>query len=128
MIPSHWAQSKRTDHKQTGMDGGEFTATRSGKLINNFISANQASYSGGAIRTAETYDTSSVTEIINNTITANTVTGPWGVGGSMFLGGNTNCLVMNNIFYDNYAELSEEIHITNSIIVEIHNVILTPGN
>jgi hypothetical protein len=89
-------------------------------LFNNLISGNQAVMQGGAICFYGTSDTTIVTEVTNNTIISNAVTGEGGEAGSIYYHSNNRILLMNNIFYGNQAEAPDEIKIFYGN-VEIYN-------
>jgi hypothetical protein len=73
------------------------------KMVNNFISGNQAELSGGAVYFQGMVDDTIPAEMINNTITYNFASGQ---GGGMMISGEMNILLMNNVLYGNQAEAS----------------------
>jgi hypothetical protein len=102
-------------------EGAGITCRTIGATItNNFISGNQADIRAGAIYFLGNANTISVAEVINNTITSNSVTGQGGEAGSIYFNAYNSFLLMNNIFYGNQAETSDEMKIVASI-VQIHN-------
>jgi hypothetical protein len=105
----------------TAVDGAGITVQRTGiTLLNNFISGNHAEVRGGAIFFYITAGPGIVAEITNNTVVDNSVTGQGGVAGSFDFYGNFNAMLLNNIFYGNQAETSDEMRISGSQ-VQIHN-------
>jgi hypothetical protein len=96
------------------------------RLLNNFISGNQAEMRGGAIYLYGSTNPSTVAEFINNTITSNSATGQGGEAGSIYFQSNINVLLMNNIFYGNQAQISDEISISAGT-VQIHNCDINTG-
>jgi hypothetical protein len=102
-------------------DGAGITVQNTGiRLLNNFISGNQAGMRGGAILFFIPNNINVVIEATNNTVVNNSVTGQGGVAGSLDFYGNFNTLLMNNLFYGNQAENYDEIRIVTST-VQIHN-------
>jgi hypothetical protein len=94
------------------IDGaGIFFQTIGARLINNFISGNQAETGGGALYFSGTANNISIAEVINNTITSNSANGQGGEAGSIYFNANNSLLLMNNIFFGNQAETSDEMKI-----------------
>lgn len=105
----------------TAVDGAGIACVKSGvELINNFISGNQAEANGGAVFFNGPAATTIVSRIINNTVTDNSVSGQDGKAGSIYFNGNITVMMMNNLFYGNQAETSDEIWI-NISEVQMHN-------
>jgi hypothetical protein len=99
------------------IDGAGMTVQNTGiKLINNFLSANEAEMIAGAVYFYGTTDATVVSEVVNNTIVSNSTTGQGGIAGSFYFNGNLNALLMNNIFYGNQAETNDEMRIVNSTV------------
>jgi hypothetical protein len=96
------------------------------RLLNNFISGNQAGIRAGVLYCGGAAVLNSVTEVINNTITSNSATAQGGEAGSFYFQNNMNVLLMNNIFYGNQAETSDEIRIAAGT-VKIHNCDINSG-
>ena len=96
-------------------DGAGITVQNTGiKLLNNFISGNQAGMRGGAILFYIPNNINLVAEVTNNTVVNNSVTGQGGVAGSLDFYGNFNAMLLNTIFYGNQAETSNEMRIAGS--------------
>jgi hypothetical protein len=89
-------------------------------LINNFISGNQAGLRAGAIYYGGNLELVMSHQNINNTITSNSVTMQGGAAGSICFDGHTTALLMNDIFYGNQADTSNEMTI-NLSTVKIYN-------
>jgi hypothetical protein len=111
----------------TAYNGAGIACVKAGaKIVNNFISGNQAEAYGGAIYFNGPAATTLVTEVINNTVTDNSVSGQDGKAGSIYFNGNMTVMMMNNLFYGNQAETSDEIWI-NISEVQMHNCDINTG-
>jgi len=104
--------------KNMAKRGGGIYCSKIGiKMINNILSGNMATIDGGGIKIYGPDNDYEITEIFNNTIFENTVSGN-GSGGGMAIAGTSIFLLMNNIFYDDQA--SSEI-VVNTGIINIYN-------
>jgi hypothetical protein len=102
----------------TASDGAGMTIQQTGiKLVNNFISGNEAEVRAGAIFFYGTADAGTIPELINNTITYNSVTGQGGDAGSIYFNDDGRVVMMNDIFFGNQAENTDEMKLTATIVM-----------
>jgi hypothetical protein len=113
-------EKNRITYNTAYMGAGLYCQQLGISLINNFISGNQAEMRGGAIYYGGNLELVMGHQIINNTITSNSTTSQGGSAGSICFDGHTSALLMNDIFYGNQADSSDEITI-NLSTVEMYN-------
>ncbi len=114
-------EKNRITDNAANYGGGIICVTTGVNMLNNFISRNQAVTYGGAAYFNGSADTSMVATFINNTITSNSVTGQGGQAGSIKIDGGMKVLLLNNLFFGNQAENSDEINITYGTKVHVQN-------
>jgi hypothetical protein len=121
-------EKNRITQNSAAFNGGGISCSYLGlKMVNNFISGNQAEIRAGGIYLGG-QSSSPVLSFINNTFTGNYVTGQNGAGGSIYFSDYPGAVLMNNIFFNNQAPEGNELYNNNLSTVDIHYCDINPDD